>query len=67
MELVEKREEAKQKRRKDRLFEDAKDEVDKRNLILERDLIIRRQKFKDMLVGKVVPPIPEKQFDFISP
>lgn len=43
---------AKQKRRQEKLVEEAKDEVVKRTQIMERDSIIRRHKFKQMLAGR---------------
>ena len=33
------------------MVEDAKAEVEKRNLIMERQSLIRKQKFKDILTG----------------
>ena len=46
------------------MVEESKDDVHKRALILERDNIIRQQKFKEMLAGKQGQSTP--RFDFIN-
>lgn len=64
---LEKRDQSEQKRLKrkfDKMVEESKDDVHKRALILERDNIIRQQKFKDMLAGKQGQSTP--QFEFIN-
>jgi hypothetical protein len=44
------------------MVEESKDDVHKRALILERDNILRQQKFKDMLQGKQGRETPQFEF-----
>jgi hypothetical protein len=63
----EKRDQSEQKRLKrkfDKMVEESKDDVHKRALILERDNILRQQKFKNMLAGNKGRETP--QFEFLD-